>query len=471
MDGSMSIWGPLGILSVTSLNYIPAPRDYKDLAAPTIAMLSAPEWTALVSPSCVGNSSASSASSREEFATYGDFTQRNARWRTLLAEVLAGSAAEYVDESIVPCAAADVLSALAAFPKARTHTLISREPLTRPTLRDAQVLSPLRELRIPTEATEQIVHIFASARAGAFMLGHLVRGFASRWGVLPLLVTALHAAGISARQVEALSHENSFGLSSGVIDCVAAPTVASHTVASPTWRRSRMEHAHGAGGVASTPSCTPPRWTGRRRFLLRYVQADLSNGRNVTAVRQLLDAARRTDGARGARRRRAPPVVGALIKGAENAFVGGELGDQQAQRSLSHFVLEQADVLLQDSQTGVRWPMVRGWMDHAMPLGTPDLPRDAQAPEHAGLAELWNRWRSLRGLRFGYCRSTAYMNAQQLAAARRHNDTVTYGERDQDELGHAMYCDALLAWRCTAASKKALGMEHCPATSRRPSEL
>uniref|UniRef100_A0A7S0NSR8 Uncharacterized protein n=1 Tax=Calcidiscus leptoporus TaxID=127549 RepID=A0A7S0NSR8_9EUKA len=81
-------------------------------------------------------------------------------------------------------------------------------------------------------------------------------------------------------------------------------------------------------------------------------------------------------------------------------------------------MLSVADVLLQDVQTGVRYPLVASWAKHIVPLGSRLLVSDrkgrlSEENKLMGLPQAaWRtqRWRSFEGVRFGYCRSTLYMS-------------------------------------------------------------
>ena len=57
------------------------------------------------------------------------FNRRIRHWDHGLRAVLRGTAVEAVTDAYVPCGGADVLSAMAAFPRATRITIVSREPL------------------------------------------------------------------------------------------------------------------------------------------------------------------------------------------------------------------------------------------------------------------------------------------------------------------------------------------------------
>jgi len=330
---------------------------------------------------------------------------RQSRWAAKLRTSLASTPVAAVRSSLSLCSATDVFGALAAFPHARTHTLVSREPL------------------LGKEPWSSIDHqtlwgCFRMACAGGFMLGHKVREFASRWGALPLLLAALRAAGLTVLRV---SRWSPGGLDGMQIECAG------------------------------------------RRQRVRYVQAELYSRPNLSALFGAADLAPERP-------------AGALIKGAEATFRGGDVEARGSQGSLSRALLAATDVLLQDTMTGVRWPLVRAWACNMVPLGTLVLPSietnvTDDAVSQRQIRTLWrsSRWRSLRGQRFGYCASAAFIREENdgvPAALLRPNDVPTRGEEGEEERGEPMHCGVLLAWRRTSASGGVDQKHACDAPSR-----
>eukprot|EP00966_Prymnesium_polylepis_P071684 1664816-Prymnesium_polylepis.1 len=199
--------------------------------------------------------------------------------------------------------------------------------------------------------------MFACSHGGAFMLGHLLRAFASSYGMLPVLLAALASANVAVQQVT-LERRASGALSmelrcvqcdeEGLLACVA-----------------------------------------KRTFTVRYVATD------ITSASGLLELLGRQDQpARGVGR------VGVLIKAAEMAFRNG--GIVTARRQLAGVILKVAHVFLQDTATGIEWPLIRSWADEIVPFG---VYASAHTDEAAQLGALWNTstaWRPLQGTRFGY---------------------------------------------------------------------
>ena len=186
--------------------------------------------------------------------------------------------------------------------------------------------------------------------------------------------------------------------------------------------------------------------------------------------------------------RRRQQLRGLLIKGAEVAFRGGGPSQRAVQTQLAEGLLEASDVVLQDTQSSIRWstlaPFLRRYRATLMPLGVyigPDEaigallnnhrdvdgmhaharahvpPRaantaheDALEEEVDAMRQLWRRsptWRSLRGLRFGYCHGAHNLNARLVASRRPLSEPATVGDEDVNERGGSFYCGALLAWR------------------------
>lgn len=240
------------------------------------------------------------------------------------------------------------------------------------------------------------------------MLGHLLRQFSPLWGMLPLILTAMRAAGMSVINI---SETSIGGLAAVELEYVNASL--------PTMVSMRTSH-------------------------VRYIQADLNSPSNLTELLRLHEI----------RGRHA--VVGSVIKGAEVCFAGASSSDRLThQLALSRHLLAAVDVLLQSVQTGVRYPLVSDWAARVIPLGTRLLVPDARGRvselnEVIGLSEsAWRTpsWRSLEGVRFGYCRSTANMEQVERNVTSQSGDIPVKGEGYPDELGAPMYCGALLASR------------------------
>lgn len=377
------------------------------------------------------------------------FAPRCTRWRAELRAVLSGSPASLVTDARAPCAGGDVLSLAAAFPSARSLTLISREPIG-----DAGAL-----LRFSADEANildaSVETVFRTSRGGAFQLGHLVRPFCDKYGVLPLLLAGAHAAGLA---VDGPVRPVDVGGLSG-LELRLRSVDARRVPRAPT--------ASGGAGYV----------------LLRYVRADLASAPNRTALRALDAQPRLTGqkqnppGAAGPSRQPAPrgAVVGYLVKGAEAAFRSPAVG---------RLVLRSADVLFQDLQTGVPWPAVHAWASAMSPLGShvPELPlsgddapppatargpaRERQAASDAAaraqqrqLRALWRagralpakdprRWRSLRGVRFGYCRFESTVSERARPFVARTGEPAIAAENDAEEQERPILCGALLAWRC-----------------------
>ena len=192
---------------------------------------------------------------------------------------------------------------------------------------------------------------------------------------------------------------------------------------------------------------------------------------------------------------RQAPLRALLVKSAEAAFRGGGPGERTGQDALSAGLLAHADVLLQDTQSSIRWALVKRWLGSpndsrddsrpsnnrsaastrdVLPLGVyigadealdtlaaPGRPSDPLPAGAASRAELWaehealrrifsQHARSLRGLRFGYCHGTLGLDAQLLAQRVPVTEPPATGELNPDERGAYYYCGALLAWRAGA---------------------
>lgn len=380
------------------------------------------------------------------------FAARSARWRAGLAAALDDSPAALVTDALAPCSGGDMLSVLGAFPLASNIILISQEPIGDP---DALLLSSDAELRDMAAAA---LSIFRRSRGGAFQLGHLVRPFCAAHGVLPLLLAGAGAAGLSLRGE--VRRASLGGLDA--IDLDLWPlSPGTWPVAGPARGAQLAVRGRLAAGTPPLPH--------QRRVCVRYVRADLGSLSNLSALRSSLDSLAeqpRQSPARDPPARPAGRVVGALVKAAEVAFGRAD--------ALSRLVLG-ADVLLQDLQTGVPWPALSAWASHVVPLGSfaPGMPLSAdesspsleratrQRRQQQALRALWCsgreasreaasalHWRSLRGVRLGYCQFDAALTPEARAFVSATGDAPIASENDEEELGRPMHCGGLLAWRC-----------------------
>jgi hypothetical protein len=250
------------------------------------------------------------------------------------------------------------------------------------------------------------------------------------------------------------------------------------------------------------------RCAGRRRLTIRYLQGSLSDRPNVSRV---LEELRRPwvdpDGVAPIGPR--APRRALLVKSAEWAFRGGEPVARAVQDALSAGLLAQADMLLQDTQSSVRWSAVEAWLaadgrparfaPGVLPFGVyvgADEAFDAlirpspallasvaptsEAPRAAGAAELLaedaamralfglrTRHRSLRGLRFGYCHSTRGLDPGLLARRIPLAEPPATGEEDTNEQSGQLYCSALLAWRHSARAMGTGPEPHTASSSER----
>lgn len=432
-----------------------------------------------------------------------EFARRMLRSQSLLRGVLKGTAADRVQTVAVPASGGDVLTALAAFPRAVDITLISREPAL---ASHEQDLLSLLKTPMPAAALAELRAVFACGRGGGYFLGIQLRAFAERWGILRVLLVALSIGGVAVTNI----------------------------TVSPSGSLLPWAVLRGCrGGTAGRAACSSRDLRGRRsRVQIRYLQATLKDPPSMSRVFDALDMtpeqqvnrARETEflwqggqSARGAPSSSAPKptVVGALnggtrvrgllIKSAEAAFRGGggALKDGHAERAaqdaLSAGFLARADVLLQDTQSSIRWSTLQPWLGAAnasqetaahraggarasslrasslraaaggiLPLGVyigADEALDALAgqpsgsssameaemrAEHAEMHALFSRryprWRSLHGLRFGYCHGTRGLNRGLLEARMPKAEKPSIGERNVDERGGDFYCAAILAW-------------------------
>ena len=92
-----------------------------------------------------------------------EFARRMLRSQSLLRGVLKGTAADRVQTVAVPASGGDVLTALAAFPRAVDITLISREPAL---ASHEQDLLSLLKTPMPAAALAELRAVFACGRGG-----------------------------------------------------------------------------------------------------------------------------------------------------------------------------------------------------------------------------------------------------------------------------------------------------------------
>ncbi len=398
----------------------------------------------------------------------GAFRRRTDTWVRVMSEVVSGTAAERVGSAYVPCGGVDALGALGVFPGAQAITLVSREPalptgltsfphshaLSAPDLTDAPraTTATAHQIYIPRVLLKPADgDVIGCLRVvGGYNMGHLLRRFADDGGngILPALLAILGAAGVTITNLRNSSRGRLAGIS---MAC-------------------QMR---------------------KRRFTLRYIQADLSDGAQLEELRVFERRGPENLGsehlgserhgprqyekhgadARGRGRGRGRleigssggSVAGALIKGAEACFrPPGSDPPVPKREALGRHVLRVASVLVQDTQSGIRWPVVERWADSGglLPLGSlitiPGIDRVQQGTlMGGGMRSLWMqspRWRSLRGQRFGYCHGRVDLSragsawAAAMAARTHPQEPVAKGDVDDGERGQSFHCAALLAW-------------------------
>jgi hypothetical protein len=374
------------------------------------------------------------------------YVQRMRESSTRLRLVLAHTPADWVTSVVVPASGGDVHSAMAAFPRAEILTLLSIEPAT-PTRSHA-----LRALATNQTAIALLSAIFACSHGGAYFVGIQLVAFTREWGMLPVLLTGLQLQGVDVLSVTT-SH---------------APLP-------------------GATIVGCRPPLTGSARIGCRRVRIRYIQTSLRNASTVPTVLSGVRHYEQRWGVGATQRSR-----GLFIKSAEVALRGGDDAARMAQDALSEALLKDTDVLLQDTQSSIRWTNLEPWVlrhrARMLPLGQYIGPEESLYPSRhtpsskdqektpaatptarasrteARLAEearaeleymrgLWEhspRWRSLDGHRFGYCHSSRHLSAEMLAGRRPMRQEAApsaRGEADVNERSAVVYCAALLAWR------------------------
>lgn len=388
-----------------------------------------------------------------------------------LRAVLARTAADNVTSVVVAAAGGDVLSATAAFPRAELITLLSSEPA---------LPRALRLLTANASAVAALSAIFACSHGGAYLLGSQLRHFANEWGVVPILVVQL-----ALDRMHVTSISSSAGGSRSNSSCSSSVLItACRTEPTTTTRRGFFSFSRTS---RASSSCSDA-------LHVRYVQTTLLNAHGIRAL--FADVARDESSVRSRSSRGRRTCRALLIKGAETVFRGGDLSRRAAQIELSSLLLRHTDVLLQDADYAMRWRELSAWLtpqlsphnddndadadadavageDRAVgtvvPLGSyigpPEAlyPREGPLPptvasllhgaaqqELASMRRLWatsRRWRSLHGLRFGYCHSERSLSKQLLVARVPPTEPPARGEDDEVDKGGRFYCAAMLAWR------------------------
>jgi hypothetical protein len=333
--------------------------------------------------------------------TLKGFRKRFNKWQKTVRQIFSGTAVETVQEALVPCGGFDALSTMAVFPNANI-TLVSIEP-------------PLPKLGLGKAMVRSVTggDVIGCERVlGGYNLGYLLRQFAidQGGGVLPVLLASLGAAGVNV---------------SGL----------------------RLSPGYGSKLTAIEMRCTPAETTNRTPFTLRYVQADLLDSLQLDELKKMEKNGKMEK-----------HVIGVLIKGAENCFRNKIM--PSSAEGLSEHILQVSGVLVQDTESGIRFPLIENWIRKAggiMPFGSL-ITRTKVDKVHQGQLKLRDlflkskNWRSLRGQRFGYCNGHVdLMNAgaESIAAlfARTHQ-SEPFAQGDTDwERGQHFYCSAVLAWK------------------------
>ena len=379
------------------------PSDYEGICTVPLAFTVRMVWTladatrALASQLHIANGSTHCVPT--------DFARRNAVWRSDLRAALDTTPADAVTDAFVPCAGADVLSPLAAYPNARRIFLASLEPPLPPAHTADEALRAWQ--RDFERLAPRLRSVFACAHGGGYFNGAQVRRFARNWGTVPLLLAALGSAG---RAVASL-----------VADASPLPRVTL-----------------GVDGGLTVVA----------------VQANLFAASNLSSLRGEFDVG--------------STCRGVLVKGAENCFRNGDADVKAGQSALAALITGVSDVVLQDTQTGLHWDDVRRWADRAVPLGAfvPAALEDVEAAaENDALRKLWSDgvarggWRSLRGVRFGYGHGERD-RAGDPTRPFEHRvpptavEPAAAGEADRDERGQSFACAAVLAWRAGRCGRR-----------------
>eukprot|EP00316_Scyphosphaera_apsteinii_P008453 CAMPEP_0119312872 /NCGR_PEP_ID=MMETSP1333-20130426/27061_1 /TAXON_ID=418940 /ORGANISM="Scyphosphaera apsteinii, Strain RCC1455" /LENGTH=448 /DNA_ID=CAMNT_0007317553 /DNA_START=72 /DNA_END=1415 /DNA_ORIENTATION=+ len=273
-------------------------------------------------------------------------------WREQFRSVIRGLPSDFVTDTYSVCSGADVVGILAAFPYAFTHTLVSREAIT--------VRNEI--FPVATDALrDDVTRVFVGY--SSYMTTLDLQSFSTNWGILPLLLAGLQITGHNVTKIH-------------------------------PWR---------LGGLHGVElKCT--RNSNSNLSVLRYVQADISSEHDLQQLQMLNTTVLvRGSGNRSkvVKGRSAMPryIVGTLVKAADFAFDGATM--------VSRHLLENVDVVLQDSETGLPWNQLRSWATHAVPFGTVRNISVANGSHTIAFdfAKHEEVWRSLKGVRFGPCQS------------------------------------------------------------------
>ena len=416
-----------------------------------------------------------SASRAQYHCTAQQFLTRTKHSQALLRSVLAGTVADKVRSVVVPASGGDVMTAMTAFPLANSVTLISQEPLMPADPRKQRLL----QAPLPPAALAQLSAIFACNRAGAYFFGLQLREFAAEMGLLPVLLVALSIGRIAVMNIS---------ISAGTASSLPSATLLA------------------CRNLIGSHSCSA-----RHLVRIRYLRASLKDPATLPrlhdALRRWPEPQRPSSGATAASRTaREVPLRGLLVKSAETAFRGGGPSQRPAQDVLSAELLEHTDVLLQDTQSSIRWAAVQQWLSRPRPpaaraehvatiaqddfrhdlrvgagailplgvyigadealemLAEPERTHGSGTAKSTDSAELWAEHealrrifglqaRSMRGLRFGYCHGTLHLDVRLAQLLERRvplAEIPAAGELNEDERGAMYYCGAILAWRAGA---------------------
>eukprot|EP00316_Scyphosphaera_apsteinii_P001967 CAMPEP_0119326782 /NCGR_PEP_ID=MMETSP1333-20130426/69285_1 /TAXON_ID=418940 /ORGANISM="Scyphosphaera apsteinii, Strain RCC1455" /LENGTH=299 /DNA_ID=CAMNT_0007335193 /DNA_START=725 /DNA_END=1627 /DNA_ORIENTATION=- len=286
------------------------------------------------------------------------------------------------------CGGTDVLSAMAAFPHAQQHLIISSEPM----IGTEPVQSPL-----PFELKCHMLQLFRSFHGEDSDEGPLVRSFASRWGVLPILLGALYTTGFSVHQIVA-------------------------------------RRIGSLRGVQLTCTRSIP----QQSVNVSYIQADVMD---ITAVSNLKELQMRKERV----------LTGGVLK-RTRAFCNWNASAYQTRETALQQMIRMADVLLLDLQSGVQWPLIKEWAGRGWTAFEENLPRAIlqEVDERKGSATQTSQLvsqQSLQGYRFQSCNQTAYVSGMS-AWFGKHNRSTQIVTRSDIQRAPQLHCGAVLAWRC-----------------------
>ena len=368
-----------------------------------------------------------------------EYVQRSLEASLKLRSVFAGTMADSVDTAVVPASGGDVRTAMAAFPRATVLVLLSSEPAMPAPPRTTH------SMMANASALASLSAIFACSHNGGYFLGIQLRAFAKEWGMLPVLLFALSLEpGVSVRKI--LAHATSATLPGAtILACRGAACeipLRIRYVQSVLSRASRIETL-----------VRDVRW-----YEERWAQPEARGAASSMLVSG-------TPRARGAARL---PYRGVLIKSTEVVFRGGDVQAHEAQARLSRALLQRTDLLLQDTQSSIRWSILKPWIRRdkveLLAFGAYVCPEEAKSveamkaddgpslrEEMSAMRQRWGRgaphWRSLRGLRFGYCHAARDLSPEMLAARTPPAEPPAMGESGVIERSQPFFCSALLAWR------------------------